>query len=159
MPTKEVESQPSDADYYEKLWEVEVYNYKLIRNIPTVYESDSWEDYCSNANIILNFANPAELSEDQKGLVDRATDYRKKLIQTKSLDDCIWYLWGENMPMAESSDSLVFTKESYDNSDFKPFLIPYILEDQSQVKGNMIIIAGGGYSSRGNRGEAHWDWG
>lgn len=155
VPTKEVEVSPTDADYYEKLWDVEVYNYKIIRNIPTVYDSASWEEYCSYANIILNFTNPAALTENEKGLVDRATQYRNKLIQTKSLEEGIWYLWGESMPMAEDADSLVFSKESYDNSDFKPFLIPYLLEDQSTVKGNMIIIAGGGYSSRGNRGEGY----
>lgn len=155
VPTIEVEASPTDADYYEKLWEVEVYNYKLIRNIPTVYDSASWEEYCSYANIILNFTNPAALSEDEKGLVDRATNYRKQLIQTKNLEEGIWYLWGESMPMAESADSLTFSKDSYDNADFKPFIIPYILEDQTVVKGNMIIIAGGGYSSRGNRGEGY----
>ena len=155
VPTKEVEASPTDADYYEKLWETEVYNYKLIRNIPTVYESDSWETYCSYANIILNFINPKELDDNEKGLVERATKYRKELVQIMSLYDGIWYLWDDSMPMAEEAESLVFTKESYDNSDFKPFLIPYIIEDQSQVKGNMIIIAGGGYSSRGNRGEGY----
>ena len=37
----------------------------------------------------------------------------------------------------------------------KPFLVPYLVEDQSTAKGNMIVIAGGGYSSRGNAMEGY----
>ena len=48
-----------------------------------------------------------------------------------------------------------FTAESYDNADMKPFLVPYLVEDQLAAKGNMIVIAGGGYSSRGNAMEGY----
>ena len=37
----------------------------------------------------------------------------------------------------------------------KPFLVPYLVEDQLAAKGNMIVIAGGGYSSRGNAMEGY----
>lgn len=155
VPTIEADANESDADYYEKRWEAEVYNYKLIRNIPTTYDTATWDNYCSTANILTTMENPAELNETEQGLVDEAAEARKSLVQTMSFEDSIWYLWNDYMPMAEDAESLEFTLESYDNSDFKPFVVPYLLEDQSQVKGNMIIIAGGGFSSRGNAGEGY----
>ena len=155
VPVKEVDASESDSDYYQKLWESEVYNYKLIRNIPTAYENESWENYCSVANILTKTENPENLTDTEKELIEKAQKVRKSLVQTKSIEDSIWYLWNNDMPMAEDASELKFTVESYDNSDFKPFLVPYLLEDQSEVKGNMIIIAGGGYSSRGNSGEGY----
>ena len=38
----------------------------------------------------------------------------------------------------------------YDNEGFRPFLNPYLLRDQGKVKGNVIIIAGGGSTHRNN---------
>lgn len=155
VPIKEVDALESDTDYYKKLWEVEVYNYKLIRNIPTAYESESWENYCSSANILTKIENPEKLNDTEKELLEKAKNTRMSLVQIKSIEDSIWYLWGNDMPMAEDESSIQFSLESYDNSDFKPFIVPYLLDDQSIVKGNMIIIAGGGYSSRGNSGEGY----
>lgn len=154
MPVKEPEVSQKDSNYYQELLDTETYNYKLIRNVPTAYEEQSWDTYCSAANILLT-VDPEKISDVQKELIDKAAAARENLVQINSAKDCMWYLWDENMPMAEPAESLQFTVESYDNSDFRPFLVPYVLEDQSHVKGNMIIIAGGGYSSRGNSGEGY----
>lgn len=59
------------------------------------------------------------------------------------------------MPSTRDAAELSFTDEGEDNADFAPYLVPYLLEDQSSVKSNMIVIAGGGYSSRNNSGEGY----
>ena len=152
VPVKEIELSQDDENYYVELLKAEVYNYKLIRNIPTAYDEASWDEYCSQANILLTL-DPSEIGKTQEGLIQKACDSRKNLIQIKKLEESIMYIWDDVIPTVEDAKSLEFTLESYDNSDFKPFLVPYILDDQAHVKGNMIIIAGGGYSSRGNAGE------
>ena len=42
-----------------------------------------------------------------------------------------------------------------DNLGFRPFLLPYLLEDPSKAKGNIICIAGGGFDQRANLGEGY----
>ncbi len=152
VPVKEVEASPEDEDYYQELLETEIYNYKLIRNIPTAYDEASWDTYSENANILLTL-DSSEIGETQQGLIEKAAELRTQLIQIQPLEESIWYLWGDSIPYAEDIESLEFTVDNYDNSDFVPFVVPYLLDDQENVKGNIIIVAGGGYSSRGNSGE------
>ena len=64
----------------------------------------------------------------------------------------MWMLWGESIPIAIHNEEMDFDG-SYDNPDFVPYLVPYLLEDQSTVKGNLIVVAGGAYSGRNNRTE------
>ena len=37
VPYKTVELDASDPNYYKALWEAGVYNYKMVRNFPTLY--------------------------------------------------------------------------------------------------------------------------
>ena len=39
MPVQTLDLDPSDPDYYQKALETELYNYKLIRNVPTAYQA------------------------------------------------------------------------------------------------------------------------
>ena len=48
-----------------------------------------------------------------------------------------------------------FTVDSYDNADFRPFLVPYLVSDQSQAKGTLIVLSGGGNTTRSNPNEAY----
>ena len=43
MPVQTLDLDPSDPDYYQKALETELYNYKLIRNVPTAYQAESWD--------------------------------------------------------------------------------------------------------------------
>ena len=150
---KEVTATQDQADYYQQAIETEIYNYKVVRNLPTTYTQESWEAYCSAANGLAKL-DPANLAEVQKKMVDDAIAARKALVQEKTLDESIWYIWGEDIATIEQDTStLVFDIASYDNADFIPFLTPYLLENQDEAKGNLIIIAGGGYSERNNAGE------
>ena len=149
----EVPAAQTDADYYQKAIETEIYNYKLVRNLPTTFTQESWEKYCSLANGLVKL-DPDNLAEVQKRMVDDAIAARKELVQALPLNESIWYIWGEDIATVEEDVSaLNFTKDSYDNADFIPFLTPYLVENQEEAKGNLIIIAGGGYSGRNNSGE------
>lgn len=150
---REIPAVQTDVDYYQKAIETEIYNYKLVRNLPTTFTQESWENYCSLANGLMKL-DPANLANVQKRMVDDAIAARKALVQAKTLEESIWYIWGDEIATIEEDVSaLKFTKNSYDNSDFIPFLTPYLVENQDEAKGNLIIIAGGGYSERNNAGE------
>lgn len=69
----------------------------------------------------------------------------------ESEDGGVWYLWSEeNMPTAQNTEYISENnfQGSFDNYGFKPFMVPYLLEDQSQVKGCVIVVAGGAYYAR-----------
>lgn len=44
---------------------------------------------------------------------------------------------------------------TFDDEDFAPFLVPYLAEDQSEVKGNIIILSGAAFHKRANMSEAY----
>lgn len=141
--------------YYAELLKNEIHNYKIIRNIPTAYDADSWDQYYTHANAIMNI-DPENMLDIQKTLLDDVLLLRQNLKQEKDLEEAILYLWGDSMPSAEDTSALEFTDESFDNNDFRPYLLPYLLDDPSAAEGNMIVIAGGGFSARNNYTEGYW---
>ena len=51
IPYKTVSLAESDPSYYKELWAAEVYNYKMVRNYPTLYRAAEWDSYqvtCTN---------------------------------------------------------------------------------------------------------------
>lgn len=149
---KSVEVSAQAEDYYTQLYETELYNYKIVRDLPMLYEEDLYDDYISMGNSLPKY-DLNNLSDSQKNTLEKMLALQENLVQIKPAEDVVWKIWGDTMPSCEDVSGLIFTSESYDNSDFQPFLTPYILEDQSNIKGNLIIVAGGGYSSRNNRRE------
>ena len=78
---------------------------------------------------------------------------REGLVQTaETLDASVYYIWGEDMATYAEPDDYYLT---YTNEGFRPFLVPYLVEDQSTVRGNIIVIAGGGYMMRCNLYEGY----
>ena len=144
MPVQTLDLDPSDPDYYQKALETELYNYKLIRNVPTAYQAESWDAYTATANTLLNI-DPDNIDDVSKSMIDNAVAQREALVQDAPAADCMWYIWGDAPATAETVEVSDFTAESYDNADMKPFLVPYLVEDQLAAKGNMIVIAGDGW--------------
>ncbi len=101
-------------------------------------------------------------TNDSKGILSVLVDLenynnllraRKNLKQlTENVDEDILYIWGEDI--AYDQDKYNFF-QSYDKEDFEPFLVPYLAEDQANVKGNMIVISGGQFFKRANINEAY----
>lgn len=79
---------------------------------------------------------------------------REKLIQiVKNPKDTVWDIWGKKM--ACENYPKTGWDISYDNEGFRPFLNPYLNENQKTVKGNVIIIAGGANTHRCNQVEGY----
>jgi acetyl esterase/lipase len=81
-----------------------------------------------------------ELEKLRHGLVPSADDVRA------------WEIWEHGMPVYGDTGDFSGT---YTNPDFRPLLVPYLCDDQSSVKGNIIVIAGGGYVMRCNAYEGY----
>ena len=77
-------------------------------------------------------------------------EIRESMVQI--VDDpltTVWDIWEDDMAVEDPLPTEGW-EISYDNPGFRPFLNPYLLEDQEEVKGNVIIIAGGGSTHRNN---------
>lgn len=165
-PYKTVELDQNDPAYWQTEWEAQVYNYKMVRNFPTLYERDAWEAAQNAGNLMLNI-HPDALTDVNKEqiLAARAAVADLKNHQLKPFSDGIngevIYIWGDKMPVTTPADDLQFPlvnyegEAIYDNADFKPFIIPYLLENPGEAKGTIILLSGGGNSSRSNPGESY----
>lgn len=160
---KRVAANPADPGYYAKVVDAELYNYRLIRSIPTAFDPDAYNTYYTLAkNAHVDTLNAANLTDRDKANLDAVIKARKALVQVKDVEDVVWYIWGDEIATTEKGktvqDSDFFTTQGdqvWDNPHFVPFMVPYLLEDQSQVKGNLIAIAGGGFSQRNNDVEGY----
>lgn len=154
VPLRELTANPEDADYDRQLLATELYNYKIIRNIPTAYENEAWNGYCSVASALVTM-NAESLSELDLRTLSIAHDLRLELIQIKSYADCAWMIWGDDIATVTPDEELLFNSSSQDNEDFVPYLVPYLLDDQENVKGNVILVSGGGMAARNNTQEGY----
>ena len=71
------------------------------------------------------------------------------------------YIWGDKMPVTTPAEDLQFPlvnyegEAIYDNADFVPYIIPYLLENPGEAKGTIIVLSGGGNTSRSNPNEGY----
>ena len=156
----------SDPNYWQAEWETQVYNYKMVRNYPTLYTQDAW-DAAQSAGTVMMGLHPESLTDANKQQILEARDAIAALAdhQLKPYSDGIngevIYLWGDDMPVTTLAEDLQFPlvnyegESVYDNADFQPFLIPYLLDDPSSAKGTIIVASGGGNTSRSNPVEAY----
>lgn len=152
-PVKIVDVPADDPAYYEKLHEAELYNYKLIRNLLTMYEKDGWNAY-RDACVTLDKMDPKALTDENKETLLHAKELRESLTQLIPYSQAALFIWDEEqMPVLTENVSGLFAAESFDNADFRPFLIPYLMEEPSEAKGNIILISGGGNMLRGTEAQ------
>ncbi|MBS6317788.1 MAG: hypothetical protein KH625_07875 [Firmicutes bacterium] len=65
LPFKTVDLEESDPDYYAQLLEAEIYNYKMVRNYPTLFEEEAWDLAQTSGNLLLTM-DPANLTDEEK---------------------------------------------------------------------------------------------
>ncbi len=140
----------TEADRFWKEFEF----YREAYNVPTAFEAESWAVYNKACKALRNM-NPEALEEKVLEKLQKAEEAHAQLIQEKEMEECIWYIWDEAMPICEEEEELVFGANTFDGEDFCPFLLPYLQEDQESVKGNLIVVAGGGYTTRANDNEGY----
>lgn len=118
---------------------------------PTAFTPETFDPYDTLVTTIIlevDF-NDYDICSDivQEQLVELKA-LREGLEQTaETLDASVYYIWGEDMATYGEPGDYYLT---YTNEGFRPFLVPYLVEDQSTVRGNVIVIAGGGYMMRCN---------
>ena len=156
----------SDPNYWQAEWETQVYNYKMVRNYPTLYTQEAW-DAAQSAGTVLLGIHPEAMTDANKEQIIAARDAIAALAdqQIKPFSDGIngevIYIWGDDMPVTTPESDLQFPlvnyegESVYDNADFRPFIIPYLLDDPSSAKGTIIVTSGGGNTSRSNPVEAY----
>ena len=157
VPYKTVSLSQTAPNYYKELWAAELYNYKMIRNFPTLYVPAAW-DACQAAGNQLEVMDVEKLTDADKVKITAAKEAREAMEKQQLVPfaEEVLYIWGDNnMPTTTKDVQKGFTKTSYDNSDFKPFLIPMLVADQSTAKGNLIVLSGGGNETRSNPNEAY----
>ena len=149
----------SDPNYWQAEWKTQVYNYKMVRNYPTLYTQDAW-DAAQSAGTVMMGLHPESLTDANKQQILAARDAIADLAdhQLKPFSDGIngevIYLWGDDMPVTTPASDLQFPlvnyegEAVYDNADFQPFLIPYLLDDPSSAKGTILVTSGGTGSPR-----------
>ena len=154
-PYKTVELDQNDPAYWQTEWEAQVYNYKMVRNFPTLYEKDAWDAAQNTGSLMMNI-HPDALTDANKEqiLAAKAAIADLKNHQLKPFSDGIngevIYIWGDKMPVTTPAEDLQFPlvnyegEAIYDNADFVPFIIPYLLENPGEAKGTIILLSGGG---------------
>lgn len=129
--------------------ELEKRNYKIVLSMEPLYDADTYSEYYK---AYLNMRK----NNDQMS-VDSAIEARKKLVLTSTVEDRIWFLWGDNIPLV---DGETYTEEELDKSQedaygAEPFIIKYLLDDPSKAKGNLVIVSGGAFKVRANHSEGY----
>lgn len=160
-PYRFAAADPSDAAYWTEELEAQAYNYRMVRNYPTLYTAEAW-DAAQNAGSLMLNIDPENIDETAKQRILDAKAAFESLAenQVKPYSDGIngevIFIWGENnMPVTTPPESLQFTAEHYDNADFVPYIVPYLLDDPSSAKGTIIVLSGGGNSTRSNPNEGY----
>lgn len=139
---------------YMELYYSEYEQARYIVNRPHAYESTGFEAYLNLFDAVYWLVRGSVVTDETVGMIYALKGAREALVQVEDPEAGIWYIWGEDMPEAADADSYDYT-DAFDNEGFKPFLVPYLLKNQSEVKGNVIVIAGGGYALRSNAYEGY----
>lgn len=63
----------SDPNYWQAEWETQVYNYKMVRNYPTLYTQDAW-DAAQSAGTVMMGLHPESLTDANKQQILKARD-------------------------------------------------------------------------------------
>jgi acetyl esterase/lipase len=129
-------------------------NYITAR--PLAYSQETFGPYLDAVALLhlQTFILSKPVTTDMLPQIHALKELRSKLEQVQDPEEGALYIWGDNMPQEENAANYDYFM-AFDNKGFKPFLLPYILEDQANVKGNIIVIAGGGYSFRCNSYEGY----
>ena len=116
---------------------------------PGRFTKETFDPYNSLVTLItleVEFYSYPRDGETVQSQLDELEVLRNKLEPAKDSIKA-WDIWGAKVPIYGEVGSFDMT---YTNPDFRPLLVPYLCEDQENVKGNIIAIAGGGYVMRCN---------
>lgn len=145
------------ADELQAAFDEEMHLARYITQRGSAYEYPSFQTYLSYwfQQVWTNTdRKQVPITEVENGaeMVNTLKTLREALVQVADPESVTWYIWGDNMAQAADADSYDYTY-AYDEVGFKPFIVPYLLENQDDVKGNIVIVAGGAFNQRCNDNE------
>lgn len=116
---------------------------------PGRFTPESFEPYNSLVTLITLEIEFYGFERDGDTVWTQLTELknRRELLQEAEGGRRAWEIWGKQMPTYGEIGEFLMT---YTNPEFRPLLVPYLCEQQKSVKGNIIVIAGGGYVMRCN---------
>lgn len=149
------EECPYTLDEFKVLVEEELAEARGVVYYPHAFEGD-FEQLYVNYHKLSRARYETVAPATEPGIVLGHYDYYlnlKTILESmKQIADpasIVWDIWEDDMAVEDPLPTEGWDI-SYDNPGFRPFLNPYLLEDQSAVKGNVIVIAGGGSTHRNN---------
>lgn len=136
----------SDVSVEEAL-KLESRNHKIVKSMEPLFDAESYNEY--GKAIISMKQNKDQVS------IDAAVEARNSLVYTSTVEDRIWFLWGDDIPLV---DGETYTEEVLDSSKedaygSEPIIIKYLLDDPKEAKGNIVLVSGGGFTLRSNFNE------
>ncbi|MBQ9030941.1 MAG: dienelactone hydrolase family protein [Parasporobacterium sp.] len=166
-------------DIYDYLWEIpadaseEEYiklmnrNFRIIQEFELLFTDESYEEY---SKVYSRQFKRTQSFEDAQKVVEA----QSVLVQEVSIADGAWFLWGTspednangyawftaNVGPVVDGEEEGLTEEALDASEIDsygqgPVLIKCLLDDPAAAKGNIILISGGGFSTRSNPAEGY----
>lgn len=128
----------------------------IISRAPAYEKSGFYPYYVVAVQLLFGFeSNKQQMDDAVYEMVCRLKELREKLVLVVSdPEDVAWYIWGDKMPQEPNADDYDYYY-TFDYKGFKPFIVPFLLKDQTKVKGNIIDIAGGGFSQRWHQTEGY----
>lgn len=142
-------------------------NYRIIQAFELLFTEESYDEY---SNVYNRQFKRTKSYEDAQKVVETQTS----LVQHTSIKDGAWFLWGfdaddnvngyawytSNVGPIVDGEGTDLTEGTLDDSEMDgygqgPVLIKCLLDDPTQAKGNIILISGGGYTSRSNPAEGY----
>lgn len=152
---KAEEECPFTIDEFKVAVEEELQLARDVVFYPHAYEGDMeqlYVNYHKLARARYDIVPPAEepgLVLGHYELYKNLKEIRESMVKIAEPAETVWDIWEDDMAVEDPLPTEGWDI-SYDNEGFRPFLNPYLLEDQEQVKGNVVVIAGGGSTHRNN---------
>lgn len=129
-------------------WMAEMDICKTLLNDKPMYTEESFEPFMKYMNKTWSAIGNAS-----RGNIEKMQRMRASLVPVCERDEVVWDIWGEQVPSEDTTGYSFYLLQ--DTEDFRPLLTVFMLKDQSQVKGNIIICSGGAFTYRGNSGEGY----
>lgn len=132
------------------------YDRDYVAYYPAAYTGDFQQFYVDFHTLSRKLRTQGGFYAEDAAAVAELTAKRTALTQVvENPQSTLYYIWGDHMPneaVASADDGWYV---SYDNKSFRPSLAPYLVADQSQVKGNIIVLSGGANTHRCNQVEGY----
>lgn len=139
----------------EQMAREEIESSRLCAFYPAAYESEGFQQFYVDFHLLAKKLRSPGVTADDYSDVIALKEKREALVQiAEDPKTTVWEIWGEQMA-CEDMEGVQGWELAYDSEGFRPFLNPYLLEDQETAKGNVIIIAGGSNTHRTNQVEGY----